>query len=107
MAGNERREGGPSRGRTGSIEPALGEVGDARGEPEAEEMREPEHMVGHPTPIRVMGDDAEVRLVVEQAVDDVDGLAGGRDRRGGGGRVAGRGGGVEERRGRAPTAGGE
>ena len=89
-AGDERRERRPGRGRAEGIEPALGQVRDARREPEAEQMREREDVVADPAAVGVVDGDAEVRLVVEQAVDDVRGLAGGRDRHGVVGRVAGR-----------------
>ena len=79
-SGDERRQRRPGRGRTEGVELAVGEVGDARGEAEAQEMRQGEHVVTHPAAVRVMDSYAEVRLVVEQAVDDVSRLARGRNR---------------------------
>jgi hypothetical protein len=80
------------------VEPALGQVGDARREPEAEEMREPEHLVADAAAVGVMDGADEVRLMVEQAVDDVGGLAGRRDGHGMERRMPGRDVRVEKRR---------
>ncbi len=43
-------------------------------------MRQGEGVVAHPAPVRVVDRDAEIRLVVEQAVDDVGRFARGWDR---------------------------
>ena len=55
-----------------------------------EEMREPEHLVADATAVGVMDGAGEVRLMVEQAVDDAGGLAGGRDDHGVERRMSGR-----------------
>ena|SRR5215472_10521513 len=74
--GDKRRERRPGARRVEGIEPSLGEVRNARGELEAEQMGECEDMVADPSAVGVMGGDGEIGLVVEQAIDDVRRLAG-------------------------------
>ena len=53
--GDERREHRPSAGRPEGVEPALGQVGDARGEIEAEQIRQGEVVIADAAAIGVMG----------------------------------------------------
>jgi hypothetical protein len=78
-AGHEGRQRRPGIRASEAIEPALGEVGDAWREPEAEQMRQAEDVLGDATPIRVVGHGRDRGLVVEQPVHDVRRLAVGRD----------------------------
>jgi len=82
LACDERRERRPGAGSAKGIQSPFGQVGDARGEADAQDMRQRKHVVADATAIGVMGGDAEVCLMVEQAVDDVRRLAGAGDRRG-------------------------
>ena len=79
-AGDERREHWPRAGRPEGVEPAVGQVGDARGEPEAEQMRQGEGVIADAAAIGVMSCDAQIRFMIEQAVDHIGGLTGRRDR---------------------------
>jgi hypothetical protein len=89
-AGDERRERGPLVCRLERVQPALGEIGDARREVETQQVRKPEDMVADAASIRVMRGDRHVRLMVEQSVDDVRSLAGGWDGNGMVGRMTAR-----------------
>ena len=64
------------------VEPAVGQVGDARSEPEAERMRQGEGVIADAAAVGVMGGNAQICLMIEQAVDHIGGLTGRRDRRG-------------------------
>jgi hypothetical protein len=74
---NERREHRPCAGWSQGIEAALGQVGDARGKVETGEIGQGEVVIADTAAIGVMGEDAQVGLMIEQAVDDIGGLAGG------------------------------
>ena len=60
------------------VEPPVFEVADARREAEAEERAEPEHMIGDAARVGVVLLDPQARLMIEQPVEDMGGLAGGR-----------------------------
>jgi hypothetical protein len=66
---------GPLRGLAGDVEPPVGQVPDPGREPEAQEVAQREDMVGEAGRVRVMLLDPQVGLVVEQAVQDVRGIA--------------------------------
>ena len=68
--GDKRRQRRPGVYRPESIQPALGQVGDARRETETEQVRQREHVVADTAPVRVVHGDVEVGLVVEQPVED-------------------------------------
>ena len=55
-------------------EPLVGQVADARREPEAQEVAQGEDVVGESAGVRVVLLDAKVGLVVEQAVEHVRGV---------------------------------
>jgi len=59
-AGDERREHRPRAGRTEGVEPTLIQIGDARGGPEAEQMRQGEGVIADAAAVGVMGGDAGV-----------------------------------------------
>ena len=60
----------------------VGQVRDARSELDPQQMRQGEHMIADPAAVGVMHGDAEVRLVIQQAINDVRRLTRGRDRDG-------------------------
>lgn len=76
---DERREHRPCAGRSQGVEASLGQAGNAQGKVEADEVGQGEVVIADAAAIGVMGEDAQVGLVIEQAVDDIGGLAGGRD----------------------------
>jgi hypothetical protein len=103
--GDEGRQRRPVRGRSEAIEPTLGEVGDTWREPESQQMGQGKDVITDAAAVGVMDGDTEVRLVIEQPVDDVGGLARGWD---GDGMVRGvtrRNMRVEQRRHLAPVVG--
>ena len=78
--GDERFEHRPSACWSKGVEAPLCQVGNARGEIEAEQICQGEVVIADGAAIGVVGRDAQVGFVVEQAVDDIGGFAGGRDR---------------------------
>ena len=76
---DERRERGPCRGRLECIKLAVGKVGDPRGEVKTQKVRQGKDVIADTPAIRVVDGDAEIRFVIEQAVDDVCRLSRGRD----------------------------
>ncbi len=60
------------------MEPAVGEVRDARGEAEPEQVTEREHVIRDAAAVGVVDRDVEVAAVIQQSVDDMRGLALGR-----------------------------
>ena len=61
-SGDEGRERWPRAGRPEGVEPAVGQVGDARGEPEAEQMRQGEGVIADAAAVGVMGGNAQICL---------------------------------------------
>jgi len=88
--GDERFEHRPSACWSKGVEAPLCQVGNARGEIEAEQICQGEVVIADGAAIGVMRSDAQVGLVVEQAVDDIGGFAGRRDRNRMVGRLASR-----------------
>ena len=78
--GDERCKRRPIACRAERIEPALGQVRNARREREAEEIRQCEDVIADAAAVGMVRCDAEVRLMIEQAVDHVRGLSGWWDR---------------------------
>jgi hypothetical protein len=68
-ASDEGREHWPRAGQPEGVEPAVGQVGDAWGEPEAEQMRQGEGVIADAAAVGVMGGNAQICLVIEQAVN--------------------------------------
>src|SRR5205085_7688110 len=79
--GDKRFEHRPSACWSKGVEAPLCQVGNARGEIEAEQISQGEVVIADGAAIGVMSSDAQVGLVVEQAVDDIGGFAGRRVRR--------------------------
>ena len=86
------------------IKLAVGQVRDARSELDPQQMRQGKHMVADPAAVGVMHGDAQVRLMVQQAINDVRRLTRGGDRDGVVWRVPGRDVGVEQRGRLTPVA---
>lgn len=57
------------------IQALVGQITDARGEAETEQMHQAEHMVGEAGRVGVVFLDPQVGLVIQQAVQDVGGVA--------------------------------
>jgi hypothetical protein len=57
------------------IEPAVGQIAQARRKPEPEQVAEPEHVLGCAASIGIMLPDGRGALMVEQSVQNVSGLA--------------------------------
>ena len=57
------------------IEPALGQIAEARREPEPQQVAEPEHVLGRATGIGIVLPDGQGTLMMEQSVQNVGGLA--------------------------------
>ena len=61
----------PGRGGAEDVKFAVREVGDARGETEAQEMKFKEDVVAHAAAVRMMDRNVEISLLIEQPVYDV------------------------------------
>jgi hypothetical protein len=57
------------------IEAPLGQAGDARGKVEPDEVAQGEVVIADAAAIGVMGEDAQVGLMIERSVNDIGGLA--------------------------------
>ena len=55
----------------GDIEPAVGQIAEARRKPEPQQVAEPEHVLGRATGIGIVLPDGEGALMVEQAIQNV------------------------------------
>jgi hypothetical protein len=73
--GDERLERRPSVCRAESVEAPLREVGNARRKIKAKQIRQGEDVITDAAAVGVVGRDAQVGFVVEQAVDDIGGFA--------------------------------
>ena len=74
-APDERRECRVIARLSGDEQPLVGQVADARREAEAQQVHQREDVVGEAGRVGVVLLDAQVRLVVEQAVEHVGGIA--------------------------------
>jgi hypothetical protein len=90
VPGDERLEDGLSSRAPEGVKASLRQIGDAWRKIEAEQMRQSEGVIADAAAIGVVGRDTQIGLVVEQAVDDIGGLSGRRDRNRMVGRLAGR-----------------
>jgi hypothetical protein len=75
-APDQRIEGPIIRAGSGDIEPAVGEVANARREAESQEVAEAEHVIDGASRVGVVLTDIERAFVVHEAVENMGGLAG-------------------------------
>ena len=75
-AADQRIERFVGRARANDIEPAVGEVADARREAESQQMAEAEHMIDRAGGVGVVLADVDRAFVVHEPVENVRGLAG-------------------------------
>ena len=80
MTGGYRGSGRPSAYWSKGVEAPLCQVGNARGEIEAEQICQGEVVIADGVAIGVLRSNAQVGLGIEQAIDDIGGFAGRRDR---------------------------
>ena len=69
-AADERLEHRPSAFRPEGVKPSLRQVGNARREIEAEQVRQGEVVIADAAAVGVVSSDTQVGLAVEQPVDD-------------------------------------
>src|SRR5689334_5733855 len=69
--GDEWRQRRPIARRAEGIKPSLGQVRDSRRKRKPQQIRESEDVIADAAAVGVMCGNAEVRLVIEQSVDDM------------------------------------
>lgn len=75
LAGDERLQVRPCRGRAEGVEPPVMQIRNTRREAEAHQMAEGKDMVRDTAPIDMVDGDLDIRAMVEKAVDDMGRLA--------------------------------
>jgi hypothetical protein len=73
---DHRRQGGIDGAAIGDVEPAIGEIANARREPKPHEMAQAEDMIDRAGRVGVMLADFKATFVMQQAVQNIRGFAG-------------------------------